>query len=80
MLFPRAVLDGIAAGSITLAFRRGARPPARPGGTLLTSVGQIAFDSVTVIEPDAITPEDAHRAGFPDRDALLHMLTRGTGR
>lgn len=39
MLFKKAALDGIAAGRITLAFRRRRRPTVRQGGTLRTRAG-----------------------------------------
>jgi hypothetical protein len=46
MLIRRAVLDRIAAGEITLAFRRWRRPTVRPGGQLHTAAGLLAIDSV----------------------------------
>lgn len=79
MLFRRTVLDGIEARRITLAFRRGARPPAKAGGTLLTAIGQVAFDQVERVDPAAITHGEAQQAGFADRDALIAVLARGTG-
>ncbi|BDG70978.1 hypothetical protein [Roseomonas fluvialis] len=79
MLFRRAVLEGIAAGRITLAFRRATRPPARPGGTLLTPVGQLAFDAVATVDPASLTARDAQQAGFPDLAALRAALARGEG-
>jgi hypothetical protein len=79
MLFRRAVLEGIAAGRITLAFRRGARAPARPGATLLTPIGQLAFDDVAVVDPTSLSDRDAHRAGYADLLALLAYLAAGNG-
>jgi hypothetical protein len=79
MLFRRAVLEGIAAGRITLAFRRGARAPARAGGTLLTRVGQLAIDEVTVVDPASLSSQHAQAAGFADLAALLAFLAAGEG-
>jgi hypothetical protein len=79
MLFRRAVLEGIAAGRITLAFRRGARPPAKPGATLLTPVGQVAFAHVTVVDPASLSDRDAQAAGFADLPALRAFLAVGDG-
>ncbi len=77
MLFPRAVLDGIAAGRIDLAFRRRATPPAKAGGTQLTAIGLLAFDAVD--EVAEITEAEAHRAGFADLATLRAWLDRGNG-
>jgi len=74
MLFRQAVLDGIRAGTITLAFRRWRRPTVRSGGTLLTAIGQLAITSVTGVAIDEISAADAQRAGYPSRDALLSDL------
>ena len=79
MLLPRVHWEGVAEGSITLAFRRMRRPTVRPGGTLRTAVGVLAIDSVDPIEPDDITDAEARRAGHPDRDsALQHLRPEGT--
>jgi hypothetical protein len=42
MLLQRNVLDGIVAGTITLAFRRWRRPTVRAGGRLRTAAGELA--------------------------------------
>jgi hypothetical protein len=78
MLFKSVVLDGIAAGHITLAFRRWRRPTVRAGGTLRTAIGVLAIDAVDPIEPDAITEGDARQAGYPARDVLRVDLDRRT--
>jgi len=64
MMIPRAVLDGVVAGQLDLAFRRWTRRMHVPGGTQRTSVGVISFDEVDVVEADAITEDDARRAGM----------------
>jgi hypothetical protein len=79
MLFNRDALERIAAGEVTLAFRRWRRPTVKTGGTLRTRVGVLAIDSVDEIDPERITDADAVRAGAPDRDAVLGRL-RGDGR
>lgn len=80
MLFKASILEGIAAGNVTLAFRRWARPAVKVGGTLKTAVGVLQFDAVDAIDDVAITARDAKRAGFASRDALLHDLGRDDGR
>jgi hypothetical protein len=72
MLFRQADLAAIAAGEVTLAFRRWKRPMAKAGGSQRTPVGVIAFDTVERV--DEITPADARRAGFADPAAAWAML------
>jgi hypothetical protein len=72
MLFRQADLAAIAAGEVTVAFRRWKRPMAKAGGRQQTAVGVLAFDSVDRV--DDITPADARRAGFPDPAAAWAML------
>jgi hypothetical protein len=77
MLFRPADLAAIAAGEVTVAFRRWRRPMAKAGGTQKTPVGVLAFDSVDRVED--ITPADARRAGFPDPAAAWAMLRNREG-
>jgi len=78
MLFRKADLPAIAAGEITVAFRRWKRATVRAGGTLITPVGQLAIDAVDVVTAADITVADARRAGFADPDAARAAL-RGAG-
>jgi hypothetical protein len=76
MLFRKPVLERIAAGEITRAFRRWRRPTVRPGGRLRTTVGELAIEAVAVVTEQDITAEDARLAGYADRSRLLHELGR----
>jgi hypothetical protein len=69
MLFRRSDLDGIAAGEITLAFRRWDRPRVKPGGSQRTPIGVVAFDAVA--RAGRVSNRDARRAGYASADALL---------
>lgn len=69
-------LDGIADGSVTLAVRRWKRARVRPGTRLRTAVGVLAIDAVALVWPEDITEEDARRAGYTSRGALLAELDR----
>lgn len=80
MLFPARVLAGIRDGSVDRAFRRWERPRVRAGGTQRTAIGVIGFDSVELVEPEALTEEDAMRAGFASLDALLAFVDRRADR
>ena len=77
MLFRNNVLEGIRAGRITLAFRQWTRPTVKSGGSLRTPVGILAIKSVEPVKPDKISDEDARRAGFNAREALLAELRKG---
>ena len=74
MLFRKAALDGIAAGRITLAFRRWRRPTVRQGGTLRTRAGVLAIDAVSVVRMRDLSAADAKRAGFDTLSALRDEL------
>jgi hypothetical protein len=65
MLFKQPDLTRIRAGAITMAFRRWRRPTVAEGGTLRTSVGILAIDSVDRIRAEDITEADAEHAGYP---------------
>ena len=78
MLFPRALWPRIADGSVTVAFRRWARPSVKQGGTLQTPAGVIRIDELAVIDESDISPDDARNAGHADAEALLAAL-RPTG-
>lgn len=77
-MIPRAVLDGVVAGELDLAFRRWTRRMHVPGGTQRTSVGVIRFDEVDMVDPDAITEDDARRSGM-DLAGLREVLDRKPG-
>jgi hypothetical protein len=69
MLFPRKHLDGIAAGTIDLAFRRWERARVKPGSRLRTAIGVIAIDAVEIV--DDVTDEELRRAGLRARAEAL---------
>ena len=50
MLLTRATLEAIAAGTVTLAFRRWRRPTVRTGGTLTTAIGVLSIDDVSPVD------------------------------
>lgn len=77
MLLPRVHWDGVADGSITLAFRRMRRPTVRAGGTLRTAVGVLAIDAVDAVEPADITDAEALEVGYrlsPRGETVLRHL------
>jgi hypothetical protein len=74
----RPVLDAIAAGTVTCAFRRWDRPRVRVGGTQRTPVGVLEFTAVDPVDEAGLTADDARAAGFADL-AALHRAQRGDG-
>ena len=77
MLFKQSQLAGIADGSIDLTFRRWDAPRVRAGSQQRTASGVIAFDAVERV--DDLTDEEARRAGWPSRDAVLKQFAARTG-
>lgn len=76
MLIKQKHLEGIAAGEITLAFRRWKRPTVKAGGKLRTAIGVLAIESVQVVDAARITKRDATRAGYATKQELLDELDR----
>ena len=64
MLFRQDILQGIAEGRVTLAFRRWRRAPPADGSSLRSPVGVLSLDRVTVVDEGDITPEDVRRTGL----------------
>ena len=76
MIFRQHALDGIRAGTVTLAFRRWTRPTVKAGGTLLTAVGQLHIGAIRTVTPAEILDAEARRAGYASREALIDELNR----
>lgn len=76
MLIATRDLELIAAGRVTVAFRRWIRPTVKSGGRLRTAVGVLAIDSVETIAEADIAASDAVAAGFADVPSLLAMVSK----
>lgn len=74
MLFRRPVLDAIAAGTVTVAYRRWKQPRVKQGSQLRTLVGVLEIEAVDVVDPARLTDAAARRAGHPDRASLMKAL------
>jgi hypothetical protein len=79
MLLKQKTLKGIAAGDVSLAFRRWKRPSVKAGGTLTTSIGVLGIDAVEPTALSRITTDDARLAGFEDVAAVKKALGTGQG-
>lgn len=79
MLFKQFILDKLATGQVTLAFRRWNRPTVKAGGCLKTSVGVLHIRSLETIDEERITLQAARRAGFDSIEELLDSLGEREG-
>ena len=78
MLFRRDILQGIAEGRVTLAFRRWRRAPPADGSSLRSPVGVLCLERVTVVEEGDITTQDVRRTGMSPGE--LRASIAGEGR
>jgi len=78
MLFRGDILQGIAEGRVTLAFRRWRRSPPADGSSLRSPVGVLSLDRVTVIDDGDITPEDVRRTGMSVAELRASIAGEGT--
>jgi hypothetical protein len=79
VLFEPRLRDGIADGTITVAFRRWRRSQVVAGNRYRTAARHgtgpfVVVEAVDVVAPTRITKRDARAAGFRDRDDLLANL------
>ena len=81
MRFTKPFWDGIADGSITVAFRGWERPTVVTGRAYRTGGGRVEIVSVDEIATDAVTVADARRAGYDSvAEALAEVRTDGDRR
>lgn len=79
MLIPRAMLERIGRGEVTLAFRRWSKPTVKTGGTLKTAIGVLDIVRVETATAESITEAEAASAGAASLAALLHELEQRAG-
>lgn len=78
LLFQKRFHDGLKDGSVTLTFRHWAQPRVKPGGRYRCHpIGVLEVDDVKRVKIEEISEDDARRAGFDHRDALLEYLASG---
>lgn len=78
MLFGRDILQGIAEGRVTLAFRRWRRPPPADGSSLRSPIGVLRFTRVTVVDEGDITADDVRRTGLSVDELRASIAGEGT--
>lgn len=74
MLIKRAVLDRIESGEIDLIYRKWRKPTVKARGQLRTQIGMLDIVAVEQIAKSRITSDDASRAGFDSKAALVREL------
>ncbi len=79
MLIRKPVLDAIAAGTVTCAFRRWDRPRVQVGTMLRTAVGVLEVTAVDEMTDAELTDADAVRSGHRDLAALRGENARRDG-
>ena len=78
MLFRSDILQGIADGRVTLAFRRWRRAPPADGSSLRTPVGVLRLERVTVIDDGDISPDDVRGTGMSVSELRRSIAGEGT--
>jgi hypothetical protein len=78
VLFRQHVLNGIAEGRVTLAFRRWRRAPPAIGASIRTSIGVLRLDRVTVVDEGDITSDDVDRTGLSVDELRRSIAGEGT--
>ena len=79
MRFIKPFWEGIADGSITLAFRRWRRPTVVAGRPYRTGGGRVEVVTVSEIDPAAITDAEARRAGHESANEVREQLRGESG-
>jgi hypothetical protein len=74
VLFPKRLWEGIAAGSVTAAYRRWERPRVLTGRRYRTPGGIIEVESVDLVAPDEIDDRDADLGGYHSAVELVAEL------
>jgi hypothetical protein len=75
LLFKKPFWGGLTSGKITVTFRRWKKPHVRAGGRYRCHpIGVLEVDDVRLVGVDTIGDDDAKRAGFESRAALLAHL------
>jgi len=73
------VLDRVVTGEVDLAFRRWTRPTVKTGGSLRTAAGLLQIVKVEPVPIEAITQDDARRAGLGLEELLRFLRQKADG-
>ena len=74
MLFKQKHLEGIKAGTVTLAFRKWKSTQLKRGSLLKTDVGIVEITDIAIINEPHINEIDAQKAGFINLESLMKSI------
>jgi hypothetical protein len=80
VLLPARIAQGVADGTVDLAFRRWTAVRVTVGSTFISSAGVVEIVSVEQIDPTDISDDDARRAGFDSAEQAVTRLRAPGGR
>lgn len=76
LLFQKSFHQGLVSGAITLTIRQWAKPHVKVGGRYrVHPIGVVQVDAVEQVPFSTLGDDDARRAGFESRDALVAWMT-----
>jgi hypothetical protein len=80
LLFQKKFHQGLTDGSVTVTFRRWARPHVKPGGRYRCHpIGVLVVDAIERVRVADISERDARRSGFSSREELMEYIRSGPG-
>ncbi|WP_150463281.1 ASCH domain-containing protein [Nesterenkonia ebinurensis] len=71
MILTERTAHAVAAGEVTVAYRRWKQPRVKPGTTFGTIAGVVRVERIELTPASGLTDADARRAGYPSLDALV---------
>jgi len=77
MILTNRIAHGVAEGSVTVAYRRWARPRVTPGSTFRSVTGVVRIEAIDRVDPEQLDATAAHDAGYATLDELSATF-RGT--
>ncbi|WP_157983989.1 hypothetical protein [Nesterenkonia muleiensis] len=70
MILTDRIAHAVAAGEVTVAYRRWKRPRVKPGATFRTVAGLVRVETIESVPAGEVTEDDARRAGYASLDDL----------
>ncbi|MEU6643835.1 hypothetical protein ABZ863_14955 [Saccharomonospora sp. NPDC046836] len=70
MILPDRIAHAVAAGDVTVAYRRWRKPRVRAGATFRTVAGIVRIDSIEQVDSDRLGDPEARAAGYDSGEKL----------
>ncbi|MRG44622.1 ASCH domain-containing protein [Chitinophaga sp. SYP-B3965] len=74
MLFKQDQLEGIKAGTVSLAFRKWNKASVKKGSLLKTAIGVVEIKAIAIV--NGVTDKEAQQAGYKNAAELMKTFTR----